>query len=67
MLMRIGIFIVAGLIVGAIVVFPLKGWLLSKGMARRTAGIIAQTIFTLIMVTSLVICILTFAKAPQSP
>jgi hypothetical protein len=67
MLMRIGIFIIAGLVFGAIVVFPLKGWLLSKGMTRRTSGIIAQAILTLIMVASLVICMLTFAKAPPSP
>jgi len=67
MLTRVGIFVVAGLIVGAVVVFPLKGWMLSKGMTRRTAGIIAQAVFTLIMVASLVICMLSFAKAAPNP
>jgi len=64
---KVGIFLIAGLVIGTLVTIPLKGWMQSKGMTRRTAGGIANGVYTLIMFAALVLCVMSLAKAPPPP
>jgi len=64
---KVGIYLIAGLVIGTLVTIPLKGWMQSKGMTRQTADGIANGVYTLIMFAALVLCVLSFAKAPTSP
>jgi len=67
MITKIGIFMIVGLVIGALVTIPLKGWMLSKRMPEGLAGFISKTVLTIIVGTALFLCMLSFAKAPPSP
>ena len=64
---KVSIFVIAGLVIGTLVTIALKDWMLSKGMTRRTAGGIANGVYTLIMFAALVLCVMSLAKAPPPP
>ncbi len=61
LILTFGVFMIVGCIIGAVVSIPVKKWLLSKGMSKRTAGSIAQGIFTLVVCAALVLCMLSLA------